>query len=67
MTILRIEPGDRAWKDGWYVLVGHYGESTDYAVWRVAGEVLPPITTTSDLGPFWYVRMDEAYELARVG
>lgn len=67
MPILRHTPGDRAWEGGWYALVGHYGESTDFTVWCDAGDALPPVTATAEFGPLWYVRMDVANELARLG
>lgn len=66
MPILRFEPGSAAPNDGFYVLVGHYGEATDVAVWCDSGERLPLVTVAADIGPFWYVQMDVADEQARV-
>lgn len=65
MVILRHSPGENAPWDGLYVLVGHYGESTDLAVWCDKGERLPRIVTTADIGPLWFVRQDEANQRPR--
>jgi hypothetical protein len=65
MVIVRHVPGDDAPWTGWYALVGHYGESTDYIVWCEAGERLPVLTGAADIGPFWYVLMDVADESTR--
>jgi hypothetical protein len=51
---------------GTYVLVGHYGESTDFAVLSDPGERLPFVTVAADFGPLWFVYIGEANEQARV-
>ncbi len=66
MVILRFEPGDKAPVAGMYALLGHYGESTDFAVWCDEGERLPLVTIAADVGPLWYVRVDVANEQAGV-
>ena len=66
MAILRFSPGSTAPYSGFYVLVGHYGEPTNVAVWCDKGERLPLITVAADVGPFWYVQMDVANEQAGV-
>lgn len=66
MVLLRLQPGDIAPWAGQYSLVGHYGEGTDLSVWRDAGERLPSVVSTSDMGPFWFVLTHEANEQARV-
>ena len=67
MPILRLYPGDEAPWDGQYALVGHYGEATNHSEWRDAGDRLSVITGSGDHGPFWFVFVYEANELARVG
>jgi hypothetical protein len=66
MVIVRHLPGDTAPWTGTYALVGQYGESTDFAVWCDAGERLPTVTVTADIGPLWYVLVDETHETARI-
>jgi hypothetical protein len=66
MPILRFTPGSTVPNGGLYVLVGHYGEATNVAVWCESGERLPLITVAADIGPFWYVQVDVANEQARV-
>jgi hypothetical protein len=41
MVIVRFEPGDSAPRSGHYLLVGHYGESSDIVVCCGVGDVLP--------------------------
>jgi hypothetical protein len=65
MAIVRHPPGDRAPSDGTYVLVGHYGEMTDFAVWCDKGDRFPLVTVAADIGPLWYVRVDVAHEHPR--
>lgn len=62
----RHEPGDIVPVSGFYILVGHYGEATSLAVWCEQGDSLPLIATTSELGPFWFVRQHETNEATRV-
>jgi hypothetical protein len=66
MPIVRIEPGGVAPWGGRYALVGHYGEPTDASVWRDAGQRLPLLAGPAELGPFWFVLVEEANEQARV-
>jgi hypothetical protein len=65
MAILRHAPGEPAPIAGRYALVGHYGEPTDYSVSCDAGDLLPVFTIASQLGPFWFVLVDEADEASR--
>lgn len=66
MVLLRLQPGNTAPWTGQYSLVGHYGEGTNFSVWCDAGERLPSVIITSDMGPFWFVLMHEADEQTRV-
>jgi len=66
MVIHRHEPGEPAPIAGRYALVGHFGEATNLIVVCDEGERLPDITVASDLGPFWFVRVNESHEQARV-
>jgi hypothetical protein len=66
MAIFRHAPGEPAPIAGTYVLVGHFGEPTDFAVWCDKGERLPLVTVAAEVGPLWYVRVYEANEDARV-
>lgn len=50
--ILRHEPGEDTPADGMYALVGHYGEATNFSLWRNKGERLPVVKTIGDAGPF---------------
>ena len=65
MVILRHAPGERVPIAGRYVLVGHYGEPTDVSIRCEAEERLPTIAVASNLGPFWFVRVEEADEGSR--
>jgi hypothetical protein len=65
MAILRHAPGERAPSDGTYILVGHYGEPTDFAAWFDKGDRLPPVTVSAAIGPLWYVRVNVANERSR--
>lgn len=67
MPIVRFEPGAQAWADGLYALVNHYGEPTDFSVWLRRGETFPPVISSDQFGPLWYVRTYVADEKARVG
>jgi len=66
VPILRHEPGSIVSADGVYVLVGHYGEATNFSVRLNKGDRLPLITVAADIGPLWFVHMSEANEQARV-
>jgi hypothetical protein len=63
--ILRHTPGEIVPRTGTYALVGHFGESTDFAVWCNEGERLPLVTVAAETGPFWFVHVDESDEPAR--
>lgn len=60
MVVVRHYPGDEAPWDGWYVLVGHFGEETSLMSFRKAGEQLPVVTINAELGPCWFVWVDVA-------
>lgn len=64
--IVRHSPGETSPVSGTYVLVGHYGEATNFAVWCDKGERLPLVTVAADYGPFWFVRVHESDKQARV-
>jgi hypothetical protein len=64
-TIVRHQPGDLAPWTGTYVLVGHYGEATDVAVWCARGDRLPLVTIAAAFGPLWFVHVDVADERPR--
>jgi hypothetical protein len=65
--IYRHEPGAFAPVSGIYILVGHYGEATNFSVWRDKGERLPAdIEVADNIGPCWWVEVSEANEQARV-
>lgn len=65
MSVLRFEPGAKAPASTTYALVGHFGESTDFAVWCDKGEWLPLVSVAADYGPLWYVQVGEAHQGAR--
>jgi hypothetical protein len=65
MAILRHSLGDVAPSEGTYILVGHYGEPTDFAVWLDKGDRLPLVIVAADIGPLWYVQVDVADERPR--
>jgi hypothetical protein len=57
MVIVRHEPGDVAPVDGAYVLVGHYGETTNVLIWCRKGERLPSVAGINGIvAPAWFVR-----------
>jgi len=64
--IFRHEPEAVAPADGMYVLVGHFGEGTNFAVWCDKGERLPAVQIAADIGPLWFVHVSETNETARV-
>jgi hypothetical protein len=68
MPILRHSPGDRAPSAGTYALVGHFGEATNFAEWFDEGERFPGPMLVIDPGsePYWFVKVYEANEAARV-
>lgn len=65
VPILRHEPGEAAPAAGIYALVGHYGEATSFSVRRNKGERLPMVSAISEVGPFWFVHVDETHQPAR--
>ena len=66
MPIFRLQPGEIAPWTGQYTLVTHWGEATNYSVWRNEGEPLPVVASTAD-DPLWFVLKYEANEQAGVG
>ena len=66
MVTLRHAPGDRVPIAGWYRLVGHFGELTNYVEWFDAGDMLPRVSGDMRFGPYWFVRVYEANQAARV-
>lgn len=58
--IVRYPPGSKAPVADTYALVGHYGESTGFAIWRDQDETLPLVAVAADLGPLWYVPVAKA-------
>jgi hypothetical protein len=66
MAIFRLEPGEVAPWPGFYSLVGHYGEGTNFSVWRDRGQRLPTFTGDPEHGPFWFVLVYEANEQSGV-
>ena len=66
MPIFRLQPGEVAPWSGQYALVGHYGEATDASVWCDAGQRLPVLAGPNEVGPLWFVLVEEANEQARV-
>ena len=66
MPVIRYEPGDIAPRAGIYALVGHYGEGTNRTVRRDAGQRLPFWAGPAEVGPFWFVLVEEAGEQTRV-
>ena len=65
MVLIRHAPGDLAPWTGTYVVVGHYGEATDFAVWCERGDRLPLVIVAADFGPLWFVHLDVANENVR--
>jgi hypothetical protein len=65
MVLVRHAPGDFAPWEGTYVVVGHYGEMTDVAVWCEKGDEFPLVTVAADIGPLWFVQVDEAHQGSR--
>jgi hypothetical protein len=61
VTILRYKPGTAALRDGWFSLVGHYGEPTGIMAWCRAGELLPPPPEGQQIETLlWYVEAAES-------
>jgi len=60
MAIVRHQAGELAPADGTYVLVGHYGEATNFAVSCQKGERLPLAIVGEDVEPpLWFVQIGE--------
>jgi hypothetical protein len=63
MPVVRFNPGEAVRISGTYALYGHYGEPSEVAVWREAGERLPLMTAAVE-GPLWFVLVGISNETA---
>lgn len=66
IPILRHEPGSIVPASGMYTLIGHFGESLEISLWFDKGEVLPARAVSTELGPLWWVQVEEAHQATRV-